>query len=186
MLFLHGGPGVRASDDYKQYFDPSRQRVLFCDQRGVGRSEPYGSLQDNTTDHLVADIVRVLDHLDVDDAVLMGGSWGSCLGLAFAVAHPERVRALVLYGLLTGRQQESEWLNQGRWRTFFPEVWQRRAGSRRTPTRRRTAPSCTWTTASRRRRSRTTSTRRRPACRRTTSPKATSCHRTTSWTTPTG
>jgi proline iminopeptidase len=62
VLFVHGGPGMGTTDDYKQYFDPSRQRVLFCDQRGVGRSEPYGSLRDNTTDHLVGDIVRVLDH----------------------------------------------------------------------------------------------------------------------------
>ncbi|SFO74409.1 proline iminopeptidase [Geodermatophilus dictyosporus] len=124
VLFVHGGPGMGTSDDYEQYFDASRQRVLFCDQRGVGRSEPYGSLQDDTTDHLVADIVRVLNHSGVDEAVLMGGSWGSCLALAFAVAHPGRVRSLVLYGLLTGRQQESDWLNQGRWRTFFPEVWQ--------------------------------------------------------------
>jgi proline iminopeptidase len=60
----------------------------------------------------------------VDEAILMGGSWGSCLALVFAVAHPERVRALALYGLLTGRQEESQWLNGGGWRTFFPEVWQ--------------------------------------------------------------
>ncbi|WP_432521067.1 alpha/beta fold hydrolase [Kineococcus sp. SYSU DK006] len=124
VLFLHGGPGTGATDDHKQCFDPSRQRVLFCDQRGVGRSEPYGSLQDNTTDHLVADIVRVLDRFEVDQAVLVGGSWSSCLALVFALAHPDRVRALVLHGLLTGRQQESDRLNQGHWRTFFPEVWQ--------------------------------------------------------------
>jgi hypothetical protein len=104
----------------------------------------------------------------------MGGSWGPRLAPAFAVADPGRVRALVLYGLLTGRQQESDWLNQGRWRTSSrrggsgirigrrasttttrapttsPGSWARtrhRAGGRGTPTRRPTAPSWTWTTA---------------------------------------
>ncbi len=123
VLALHGGPGTPSEDSHKEYFDPSRQRVLFCDQRGVGRSEPYGSLENNTTQHLVEDLVTILDRFALDKAV-MGGSWGSCLALAFAVAHPERVHALALCGLLTGRQQELDWLNEGRWRTFFPEVWQ--------------------------------------------------------------
>jgi proline iminopeptidase len=124
VLALHGGPGTPSADGHKEYFDPSRQRVLFCDQRGVGRSEPYGSLESNTTQHLVDDLVTILDRFRVDKAVVMGGSWGSCLALAFALAHPERVHALALCGLLTGRQLELDWLNEGRWRTFFPEVWQ--------------------------------------------------------------
>jgi proline iminopeptidase len=124
VLVLHGGPGVPSTDSHKEFFDPSRQRVLFCDQRGVGRSEPYGSLEDNTTQHLIDDMVAILDRFEIEKAVLMGGSWGSCLALVLAVAHPERVRALALYGLLTGRQDEIDWLNEARWRTFFPEVWQ--------------------------------------------------------------
>ncbi len=124
VLSLHGGPGTACSDSHKEYFDGSRQRVIFHDQRGVGNSEPYGSLDRNTTQDLVGDIVTILDHCGVEQAVVMGGSWGSCLALAFAVAHPERVHSLVLYGVMTPRQQEMDWLNEGRWRTFFPEVWQ--------------------------------------------------------------
>lgn len=124
VLVLHGGPGTASTDSQKHYFDPSRQRVLFCDQRGVGRSTPYASLQDNTTQHLIEDVVVVLDRFGIDEAVLMGGSWGSCLALLVALAHPERVAALVLYGLLTGRQAELDWLNEGQWRSFYPEVWQ--------------------------------------------------------------
>ena len=124
VLSLHGGPGTACSDSHKEYFDPSRQRVIFHDQRGVGNSQPYGSLESNTTQHLIADIVRILDHCNVQKVVVTGGSWGACLGLAFAVAHPERVHSLVLYGVMTPRQPEMDWLNEGRWRTFFPEVWQ--------------------------------------------------------------
>jgi proline iminopeptidase len=124
VVALHGGPGTATTDSHKEYFDATRQRVLFCDQRGVGRSTPYASLEHNTTRHLVEDLVAILNRLGLDKAVLMGGSWGSCLALTFAIAHPERVEALALYGLLTARQQELDWLNQARWRMFFPEVWQ--------------------------------------------------------------
>lgn len=58
VLALHGGPGTLSVDSHKEYFDPSRQRELFCGQRGVGRSEPYGSPEDNTTPHLVEDLPR--------------------------------------------------------------------------------------------------------------------------------
>jgi proline iminopeptidase len=124
VLSLHGGPGTACSDSHKEYFDGSRQRVVFFDQRGVGKSTPYGSLDHNTTAHLAEDMVKVLDHAGVEKAVIMGGSWGCCLALAFAIAHPDRVHALVLYGVMTGRQEEMDWLNGGRYRTFFPEVWQ--------------------------------------------------------------
>jgi proline iminopeptidase len=124
VLSLHGGPGTACSDSHKEYFNGTRQRVIFHDQRGVGNSQPYGSLERNTTPDLIDDMVRILDHCRVEQAVIMGGSWGSCLALAFAVAHPERVHSLVLYGVMTPRQREMDWLNEGRWRTFFPEVWQ--------------------------------------------------------------
>ncbi len=124
VLSLHGGPGTPCTDSHKDYFDGSRQRAIFFDQRGAGRSTPYGSLENNTTQHLVEDIAKILDSLEIDKVVLMGGSWGSCLALVFAITHPERVEALVLYGVLTGRQQEMDWLNQGGYRTFYPDVWQ--------------------------------------------------------------
>ncbi|HSH18070.1 MAG TPA: alpha/beta fold hydrolase [Candidatus Saccharimonadales bacterium] len=124
VLSLHGGPGTPCSDSHKDYFNGSRQRAIFFDQRGTGRSTPYGSLENNTTQHLIEDITKILDSLKINEAVLMGGSWGSCLALTFAIAHPERVKALVLYGVLTGRQEEMDWLNQAGYRTFYPDAWQ--------------------------------------------------------------
>ncbi len=124
VMSLHGGPGTACSDSHKEYFDGTRQRVLFFDQRGVGNSTPYGSLEHNTTQDLVSDLAKVLDHARVQKAVIMGGSWGSCLALTFAIAHPKRVQALLLYGVMTGRQEEADWLNGGGYRTHFPEVWQ--------------------------------------------------------------
>lgn len=123
VVYLHGGPGGKVSDSKKSFFEPSKQRVLFFDQRGCGRSTPYGSLEHNTTSHLVLDIIKILDKLEIKRAVLFGGSWGSALALYTALQHPERVAALVLYGIFTATKWENEWIDSGMTRHFYPELW---------------------------------------------------------------
>jgi proline iminopeptidase len=124
ILFLHGGPGGRVKDKHKASFNPAVQRVIFHDQRGCGNSLPYGSLENNTTQKLVLDIEKIATKLNVDKFLITGGSWGSCLALAYALEYPERVKAMVLNGIFTGSKKETEWLDQGRFQTFFPDVWQ--------------------------------------------------------------
>lgn len=123
ILFLHGGPGSGCSDRHKRLFDPMRQRVIFFDQRGAGRSAPYGTLERNTTQDLVADIEKVTNACKLDSFIVVGGSWGSCLALVYTLEHPKHVQALVLRGIFTGSQAEIDWLSRGTWRTFFPEAW---------------------------------------------------------------
>lgn len=122
-LFLHGGPGGGTSDSHKKRFDPQQHHVIFFDQRGSGLSLPYGSLEHNTTEHLVKDITLLLDRLKIRTVVLVGGSWGSALALAYAIAHPTRVAAMVLQGIFTGSTKEIEWLDKGLFKTFYPEAW---------------------------------------------------------------
>lgn len=43
-----------------------------------------------------ADVIRVLDHLGLESAVLIGHSMGAFVGLQTALLHPDRVKALVL------------------------------------------------------------------------------------------
>jgi proline iminopeptidase len=124
ILFLHGGPGSGVKDRYKARFDPDLHRVIFFDQRGAGKSLPYGSLQNNTTQHLVGDIKQIIERLDLSQVILYGGSWGSCLALVFAIEHPNLVASMLLQGIFTGTQDEIEWLSKGRFKTFFPDVWQ--------------------------------------------------------------
>jgi proline iminopeptidase len=126
---LHGGPGSGTSPLYASLFDLERFRVILYDQRGCGRSTPHAgepatSLAANTTRHLVADIERLREHLDIDRWLVLGLSWGSTLGLAYAQRHPERVAALVLGMVVTGTHREVEWITRDMGR-FVPEAWER-------------------------------------------------------------
>jgi proline iminopeptidase len=124
ILFLHGGPGNGTFDSDKDKFDPKTQRVIFHDQRGSGKSTPTGSLQNNTSQHLVEDIEKIAQKLSLDKFILVGGSWGSTLSLLYGIAHPERVVGMVIDGVYTASDTENDWLEKGGWSTFFPDIWQ--------------------------------------------------------------
>jgi proline iminopeptidase len=124
VLFLHGGPGAGASAGHRRYFDPTFYRIVIFDQRGSGRSAPHGDLVDNTTQHLVADIERLREHLAIERWIVFGGSWGSTLALAYGEAHPSRCLAFVLRGIFLCRTSEIDWFLYGI-RTVFPDVWDR-------------------------------------------------------------
>jgi len=123
ILFLHGGPGGGCNDGHKGWFDPTRQRVIFHDQRGSGKSTPYGSLEHNTTQDLVGDIDKIADKFNLDKFILTGSSWGSGLALAYGLAQPQLVTAMVLGGIFTGSQAEIDWIDQGRFVEHFPDAW---------------------------------------------------------------
>ncbi|HTS94499.1 MAG TPA: prolyl aminopeptidase [Stellaceae bacterium] len=127
VVFLHGGPGAGATPTHRRFFDPEHYRIVIFDQRGAGRSTPLGALVDNSTEHLVADIERLRQHLGIGSWIVFGGSWGSTLALAYAEAHPGRVRALVLRGIFLCRKSEIDWFLYGI-RAVFPEVWRNFAG----------------------------------------------------------
>lgn len=130
VVFLHGGPGGGTSPVHRQLFDPTRYRMILLDQRNCGRSLPSASdpatdLSENTTWHLVEDLERLREHLDVDRWQVFGGSWGSGLALAYAETHPSRVTELVLRGIFTLRQSELDWFYEGAAANVLPDLWER-------------------------------------------------------------
>ena len=121
VLFLHGGPGAGISPVHRRLFNPNKFRTILFDQRGSGRSTPLGETTDNTTLHLIEDIETLRKQLGIDQFLLFGGSWGSTLALAYAIAYPEHVQGLILRGIFLGSDAEVEWFlyEMGR---FFPEA----------------------------------------------------------------
>lgn len=133
-LYLHGGPGAGSSPGARRYFDPAAYRTVLFDQRGAGRSRPQAGSPDadlsvNTTQHLIADIEALREFHGVEQwAAVLGISWGTTLGLAYAQTHRARVNALVLALVVTTSRSEVEWVTQDCGR-IFPIEWDRFAAA---------------------------------------------------------
>src|SRR5262249_29141961 len=91
-------------------------------------SEPDAHLGANTTAHLVGDIEALRKHLGVEIWTVLGMSWGTTLGLAYAQAHPERVSGLVLALVATTSRLAAQWLTRDGGR-IFPQEWDRFASA---------------------------------------------------------
>ncbi len=139
IIFLHGGPGAGCSDRHKQLFDGDKEHVIFFDQRGAGKSLPKGCLEHNTTAELIEDIKKIAHHFRLKTFILTGGSWGSCLALAYAIKYPKSVSAMVLRGIYTGSRVETDYLDKGGFQLFYPDVWE--AYLQRTPKQHHNDPS---------------------------------------------
>jgi len=123
MVYLHGGPGSGCSAKHRQFFDPALCRTVLFDQRGCGRSLPRGALQNNTTDALVQDMETLRQHLGIARWLVVGGSWGAGLALAYATQHPTACLGLVLRGVFLGRASDMDWFFQGA-AQLLPDAWQ--------------------------------------------------------------
>ena len=125
VIFLHGGPGGGTQPDYRRFFDPQHYRIVLFDQRGCGQSTPSAELKDNTTWDLVRDIELIRQHLQINDWIVFGGSWGSTLALAYAETHPDVVKGLILRGIFLCRPSEVNWFYQEGASQIFPDMWEK-------------------------------------------------------------
>jgi proline iminopeptidase len=107
-VYLHGGPGSGCQPDHRRLFDPERFHAVLFDQRGAGRSRPKGRLEHNTLPHLIADMEMIREKLGFERWLVVGGSWGATLALAYAQAHPDRVSGIVLRATFLGTREELE------------------------------------------------------------------------------
>ena len=128
LILIHGITAQhRMFNDLAQNLG-SEYELVGIDLRGRGDSEKpdsgYG------LDAHASDVVRVLDHLGLEDAVLVGHSMGAFVGLQVALSYPDRVRSLVLLdggwprqetaeeALTEEQQKEAEELQEGLERAF--------------------------------------------------------------------
>lgn len=124
VVFIHGGPGAGTMPKCARFFDPKAYFIVLVDQRGSGESKPFGELRENTTNDLIEDFEKIRKLLGIQKWMLFGGSWGSTLTLAYAIAHPECVTEMVIRGVFLIRQSEIDWFIQPRGtQSIYPEAW---------------------------------------------------------------
>jgi pimeloyl-ACP methyl ester carboxylesterase len=75
-------------------------RVIAIDDRGHGASEgPHDPALYDPADHMAEDVRRLMDHLGIERADVMGYSMGAWITGHLAVRHPERLRSAIFGGL---------------------------------------------------------------------------------------
>jgi len=94
FLMIHAGVADnRQWNNEFEYFS-RHNKVIRYDMRGYGKSEPV----DGEFSHM-SDLVSLLDSLEINEPIiLMGCSMGGGLAMDFALAHPSKVKALIMVG----------------------------------------------------------------------------------------
>ncbi|MEM7415586.1 MAG: alpha/beta hydrolase [Gemmatimonadota bacterium] len=97
IVVVHGGPGLDHT-----YLQPgldalgNRFELVYYDQRGTGRSSAELNPEAIHIDAFVRDIEALRESLGHERITVLAHSFGSLIGLRYAMAHPERAHALIL------------------------------------------------------------------------------------------
>ena len=105
LIAIHGGPGVDL-ESIAGDFAPLGERhvVIFYDQRGTGRSTLPADTATLNAEQQVADLDAVRAHFGIARATLIAHSYGPLLAASYALAHPDRVRRMILLGPVPPRR----------------------------------------------------------------------------------
>lgn len=125
VVFLHGGPCSGTKPEHRRFFNPDTYKIILFDQRGCGQSKPFGELENNTTQDLIADMERIRERLGIGGWLLFGGSWGGALALLYAQQYPDKVLGMIIRGVFLARRQDMEWFAGGGANRIYPEQWQK-------------------------------------------------------------
>jgi len=123
FIFLHGGPGSGCQNNHRTLFNYKHNRIILFDQRGAGRSLPKRSLINNTTQALIEDMEIIRKKFNINKWAIVGGSWGSTLGLAYAEQYSEYVSGLILRSVFLGSKNNIIWAFEKAAKIFRPELF---------------------------------------------------------------
>ena len=119
VVFLHGlGASMYAWRKNLAPVAAAGYRVIAFDNRGFGFSDKPATGYDNASYARLT--MALLDSLHLPDAVLIGHSMGGAIAAEVAIAHPERVRGLVLIGSAGLGAREPPLFRVGRWPLVGP------------------------------------------------------------------
>jgi pimeloyl-ACP methyl ester carboxylesterase len=102
VVIFHGGDGEAVN--WAPLMAPLQGRLhLFAaDRPGFGLTDPFDYRRVDLRSHAANFVRSLLDALELESATLMGGSMGGFFALAAALAHPHRVKKLILMGMPAG------------------------------------------------------------------------------------
>ena len=110
LVLVHGfACGMRSWDPQVAGFG-KRFRVITYDVRGFGISEAPRDPAQYSQPISIADLAGLLDHLKIKRAIVGGLSMGGNIALNFALAHPDRVRALIVADTGSGSDEHADWV----------------------------------------------------------------------------
>jgi pimeloyl-ACP methyl ester carboxylesterase len=123
LILQTGGAGAGSMWRDAGYVDglAKDHRCVLFDHRGHGRSDQPATMEAHAMARYIADLVSLIDHLDLRQAAFWGYSQGADIGLSAAAIHPERFTAVVSSGVIgpntstpeENREQASELRRDG-------------------------------------------------------------------------
>jgi proline iminopeptidase len=124
LFMVNGGPGF--AHDYVHCSDAwdtiaQHRRVVFYDQRGVGRSARLKTGQSCTLADQIADLEAVRAHIGANKIDLLGHSWGGYLVMAYAARYPEHIRHLMIVDSAAPKWDDTVFL----FKDVFPDAIER-------------------------------------------------------------
>ncbi len=100
MLIINGGPGMNSNGFEwlaRELASRYQLKTIIYDQRGTGNSSMASTNEDNITlDLMISDIEGLRKHLDIEEWIVFGQSFGGMLASYYATLHPQRIEKLIL------------------------------------------------------------------------------------------
>lgn len=130
LVFSHEFAGSCESWEPQVRYFARRYRVITYNNRGYPPSTVPADPAAYAEEFLVADLLALLDALNIDRAHIAGLSMGGAVALKFAIAHPERCIGAVVAGAGSGADNHEQWVRDGlATAQRFEEAWKSTAAA---------------------------------------------------------
>ncbi len=124
VIIFHGGWGPLPHDaNFLKGIE--NLRIIEFHQRGTGKSTPNGRVIANGVGDIIGDVEAIRLKLGIDKWIVVGGSTGAMLALAYAAFNPDSVQGLLLRGtwLLRKHEIDFDYNNPYGKASFYPSYW---------------------------------------------------------------